>query len=108
MESALDAVRREARTQHARRVERIVLRVGAISGVEPESLRFAFDALARDTIAAGARLDIECVPARVHCRSCAQDFTAGRGYIFRCPRCGDFSGEVREGRELELSRIEFT
>lgn len=108
MESALDAVRREAQAQHAQRVERIVLRVGAISGVEPESLRFAFDALARDTIAAGARLDIENVPARVHCRSCAEDFVAARGFIFRCPRCGDFSGEVRAGRELELSRIEFT
>jgi hydrogenase nickel incorporation protein HypA/HybF len=108
MESALDAVRREARTQRACRVERIVLRVGAISGVEPESLRFAFDALARDTIAADARLDIECVPARVHCRACARDFTARRGYLFRCPLCGDLSGEIRAGRELELSRIEFT
>lgn len=108
MESALDAVRREARAHHARHVERIVLRIGAISGVEPEALRFAFDALIPGTIARDARLDIESVPARVHCRSCAKDFVAERGFIFRCPGCGDFSSEVREGRELELSRIEFT
>ena len=36
------------------------------------------------------------------------DFGVNSGFIFSCPRCGRLSGEVRQGRELELTRIEMT
>ena len=41
MESTLDAVMKAARENGARRVHRIVLRVGALSGAEPAALREA-------------------------------------------------------------------
>jgi hydrogenase nickel incorporation protein HypA/HybF len=107
MESALDAVGREAAKHGATRVSRIVLRIGAIAGVDQESLRFAYEALAPTSIAAGAALEIESVAARAHCRACAKDFSAGPGHIFRCPLCGDYSGDIRAGRELGIARLEF-
>lgn len=109
IESALEVVLRHVTEQHAQRVERIVLRIGALAGVEPTALQFAFDAVSRGTPADGAALEIESVAAAVYCAGCAREFTAERGsFIFRCPTCGDFCGEVRRGRELELSRIEMT
>jgi hydrogenase nickel incorporation protein HypA/HybF len=108
MESALAIVGREARTHGAARVERVTLRVGAISGAEPEALRFAFEALSPGTIAAGAELVIEIVPARAHCAECNADFTIESGFLFECPKCRAFSGDVRSGRELDLSRLEFS
>ena len=109
MESALQIVLRHAAEQHARRVDRIVLRIGALAGVEPEALRFAFDAVTRGTPADGAALDIEPVAAAVYCPACVREFEAPAGsYIFACPACGALCGEVRRGRELELSRIEMT
>jgi hydrogenase nickel incorporation protein HypA/HybF len=107
MESALDAVRREAAAHGATSVTRIVLRIGAISGVEPDALRFAFEAVSPDTLAAGARLEIETIPARAHCGACQREFVIEQGFIFTCPNCGAFSGDVRSGRELELARLEF-
>lgn len=108
MESALEAALREASSHGARRVHRIVLRIGALSGVEGESLRFAFDVVTRDTIAAEAVLVIDEVPALAHCAACDADFGIAAGFIFSCPRCGMFSGDVRQGRELELSRVEMS
>jgi len=108
MEAALGAVLSQARSRGAQRVHRIVLRIGALSGVDADSLRFAFDAIAAGTIAAEAELEIRDVPAVAHCASCAKDFTAVSGAIFSCPRCRRLSGEVRQGRELELSRIEMS
>ena len=35
-------------------------------------------------------------------------FPADRGGICLCPHCGALSGDLRQGRELELQRIEFT
>src|SRR5512137_1620012 len=108
MEGAMDLVRRYAGEQGATRVHVIALRIGALSGVEPEALRFAFDVVTHGTLAEGATLEIEPVPARVHCRACALDFEVERGFIFECPHCGELSGDVRQGRELELSRLEMS
>jgi hydrogenase nickel incorporation protein HypA/HybF len=108
MESALAIVGREAGAHGATRVERVTLRVGAISGAEPEALRFAFEALSTGTVAAGAELIIEVVPARAHCADCDRDFTIESGFLFECPVCRAFSGEVRSGRELDLARLEFS
>lgn len=108
MESALAIVGREAGAHGASRVTRVVLRVGAISGVEPDALRFAFDALSPGTVAGGAELVIEIVPAQAHCAGCGRDFTVDGGYLFECPECRAFSGDVRSGRELELARLEFS
>jgi hydrogenase nickel incorporation protein HypA/HybF len=108
MESTLATVRREALARGAAHVDRIVLRIGVLAGVEPEALRFAFAACSPGTLAEGAELAIETVPALAHCAGCGRDFAAGLGHICRCPACGDFSGDLRSGRELELRRIEFT
>ena len=108
MESALETVERQAREHGAQRIHRIVLRIGSLSGVDVDSLRFAFDAVASSTLAAGAELGIEQVAARAYCKSCDADFAPGTGWIFTCPRCGNLSSDVCQGRELELARIEMS
>lgn len=108
MESTLEVVLRQAAQHRASRVHRIVLRIGALSGVESESLRFAFDTVTRDSIAAGSELSIETVPARAYCSTCQKDFGVEHGFIFTCPDCNQLSGELRQGRELELIRLEMT
>jgi hydrogenase nickel incorporation protein HypA/HybF len=108
MQSALASVLAQAHAHHARRVHRIVLRIGALSGVEPDALRFAFDVVAQDTPVAHATLDIDAVPGRAHCAACDADFGVSGGAIFECPTCRRLSGDLRQGRELELSRIEMS
>ena len=107
MQSALDAIRRVAEEHHATRVTRIVLRVGTLAGVDADALRFAYEALAPGSFAAGATLEIESVAARARCAACATEFTVDGGFICRCPRCGDYSGDLRAGRELGIARLEF-
>lgn len=108
MTSAMDAVLQQARLRGAQRVHRIVLRIGALSGVEPEALRFAFDVVTRDTPAEGSTLEIDAVPVRAYCIACAAEFTSEADFVFSCPRCGQFSGDLRQGRELELAQIEMS
>ncbi len=104
----MDAVLEQARARGATRVHRIVLRIGALSGVEPEALRFAFDVVTRKTMASEASLEVEPVPARAYCAACASEFEADGSVILSCPRCGNFSGDIRQGRELELAQIEMS
>ncbi|MCX6955892.1 MAG: hydrogenase maturation nickel metallochaperone HypA [Verrucomicrobia bacterium] len=108
MTSAMETVLEQAQAHGARRVHRIVLRIGVLAGVDPASLRFAFEVVTRDTIAADADLDVDAVPASAYCAKCAKEFGVDHGYIVSCPRCGQLSGDLRRGRELELSRIEMS
>lgn len=107
-ESALAAVLAQARQHGATCVHRIVLRIGALSGVEVDSVRFAFDAISRGTIAENASLEILEEPIGVFCGHCRSLFSASHAAIFSCPRCARLSSDVRRGRELELTQIEMS
>ena len=81
------------------------VRVGPLSGIVVDSLRFAFEALSPGTPAEGARLDIEETVPQFHCPRCGADFSAPVGR-YACPACGAADGELRSGNELELTTIE--
>jgi hydrogenase nickel incorporation protein HypA/HybF len=107
MESALATARQKTHAAGATRIHRLKLRVGRLSGVVPEALRFAFDSLKQASPAAGAELEIEEVAAACWCADCAAEFeTVSLSY--ECPRCHQLSGDLRRGRELELASLEIS
>ena len=57
------------------RVLSVAVKVGELSAVETESLRFCFDFLTKGTLAEGARLEIERVQVTCHCQQCGSNFT---------------------------------
>lgn len=95
----------EARARGAQRVAALRLRVGALSGVVPEALEFAFDLVTAGTPAAGARLEVERVAARWRCPRCRAEYESMDVWS-ACPRCENAPGELLQGRELELVSIE--
>ncbi len=93
------------RSRGAGRVHAIRLRIGAMSGVVPEALQFAFDLACRGTPAEGAALEIEAVPAVCWCAACAAEFACD-DFLGECPRCHAVSAELRRGTEMELAAVE--
>lgn len=94
-----------AQAAGAGRITGLRLRVGALSGAAPDAMRFAWDVVSRDTIAEGARLEIEPVPAAVWCATCRAEFECA-DFLDECPRCHNVSGELRRGRELDIASVE--
>ena len=107
MQSALELAEKNTRAAGATQIHRLRLRVGALSGVVPEALRFAFDGLKDRTLAANAEFEIELVPAVGWCPACAAEFEA-RDLHYECPRCHQPSGQLRRGREMELASLEIS
>ncbi len=107
MARVLEIAARHAEEAGAGRIRLIALRVGALSGVEKESLRFAFEALKPGTPAREAELLIEEVPLRGSCEACNIEFAADGLYgIALCPSCGEPVAAVAAGEELEISYLE--
>ena len=84
-ESALEVALAQATAAGATRVLRMVIRVGALSGVDPEALRFAFTAILPGTPAEGAAVQIDSVAAVAYCPDCRQDFVPDTRPLLRMP-----------------------
>jgi hydrogenase nickel incorporation protein HypA/HybF len=94
-----------AQASAAQHVTGLRLRVGTLSGAVPEAMQFAWDVVCRDTIAEGAWLEIETVPAACWCTTCKTEFACG-DFLGECPICHNVSGDLRRGRELEIATVE--
>ena len=102
--SMLEAVRAES-ARHNAHVLALGVKIGELSGVDSESLRFCFEALVQDTDPAPLTVQIERLPWRHRCRQCARDF-AVQEYRTECPQCGSADTEMAGGQELEFAYME--
>lgn len=105
--SLLDQVKRLARDHGAERVERIVLRIGPLSGVEAPLLRHAYPLAAAGTIAADAELEFEPAPVRVHCIDCGDETEAAANRLL-CTSCGSHHTRLTSGDEMLLASLEMS
>jgi len=103
--SLLDQVERIAREHGADRVERILLRIGPLSGVEAPLLANAYPLAAAGTIAEHATLDIEPAPIRVKCTVCGAETETEPNRLI-CGACGDWHTRLVSGDEMLLANLE--
>ncbi len=96
-----------ARREHAQHVDLIRLRIGPLSGVEPELLQQAFGIARAGTIAAEAVLDIQTLPVRIRCTRCGTETEASPNRLL-CGQCGDYRTQLLSGDELLLASVELT
>src|SRR5262245_5753378 len=80
------------------RVHSVRIRVGALSGVVPESLEFCFGLCIQGTPLAGSRLVIEAQPVVVFCPRCLESRELEDPSRFRCPVCATPTPELIHGR----------
>ena len=88
------------------RVTAVYLRLGALSGVVKEALLSSFEMACADTPLQGARLVVEEVPVVVYCPDCAEERMLDSVQLFCCASCGRPTGDVRQGKELEVVALE--
>lgn len=103
---ATEAIQADA-NEVAVKVSEVHLRLGQLAGVVKESLHFCYDIATEGTVLAGSRLVIEELPIVVFCGECHREFELPSIQRFRCPQCDKPSGDIRQGRELELTSIHF-
>ncbi|MEU7319073.1 hydrogenase maturation nickel metallochaperone HypA [Streptomyces griseoviridis] len=96
-QSIVDAVCERA---DGRPVRTVRIRVGMLTAVVPDSMRFCFDLTTAGTVAEGAQLEIDQPPGTAHCRACEKDF-ALPDLVLLCP-CGSADVAITSGQELQI------
>jgi hydrogenase nickel incorporation protein HypA/HybF len=87
-----------------RRVTRVTLEVGQLSGVMASAIAFCFDAVAQGTPLDGAALDIREIEGRARCTHCNTEFPTPTLYT-PCP-CGSRETVRLAGEELMIKTLE--
>lgn len=104
-EAVVRIVLEHARAAGAERIVAIRLEIGQFSHVEPDAMRFCFDAVTAGTPVAGARLEIARVPGRAWCHDCAAEVAIPH-LGAECPVCGGGRLRVSEGDDLRVKEME--
>lgn len=103
-EGVLQIIEDHRRTHGFARVTAIYLEIGQLAGVETEALRFAFDVVARGSIAEGARLEIDALPGQGWCLQCSLAVALPALYD-ACPQCGSFQVQPIGGTEMRVKEL---
>ena len=105
VQSLISIVCNKADENNLKKINKISLRIGEFSGVFEDSIRFAYKAISKDTIAEGAELIIEKVYATAKCDHCDIEFKISH-FNKLCPKCQSFSNNILSGYELNINTIE--
>lgn len=103
--SILDTMASVASLATGERYGVVRLRVGEISGIEPDALDFGLTVLATERGWSGIDFQVERTPLRRRCPCCDMDFAVGDADP-DCPRCGNPKTLLSGGNELELLSID--
>lgn len=104
-EGVLQILEDNAKSQGFRRVITVWLEIGGLSGVEPEAMKFCFDAVSRGTLADHARLEIVETPGQAWCMLCSKNVQVKQRFD-ECPECGSYQLQVVGGDEMRIKELE--
>ncbi len=107
MQSVVELVKDSAVQNNIARVKKVKLVVGKMSMALPDSLQFAFEAIAAtENLLQGAVLEIESTDVLVECQECQIITRIDDGCSFICSNCASTRVEIIQGRELHLDYYE--
>jgi len=104
-EDVVRLIGEQAKQHRFSNVRTVRLEIGRLSCVEPSALRFAFDAVARQTVCDGARLEIHEIDGQGWCDRCGKSVPVSQRFD-ACPDCGHYPLKITAGEEMRIGELE--
>ena len=104
-QSILDIVNQHLPVGNTTHVKSIKVKIGKLSNVLPDSLRFCFEAITKDSDFENTQLILNIIPITIKCNDCTK-LTENNDYVFSCPSCDSNNINVTAGNDLNIEEIE--
>lgn len=101
----LEMCEKNAKENKAKKITKVEVKIGKLSGVEPHLLETAFDTFKEETVCDGAEFIVHLQEIVVRCQSCQSESTLLENE-FVCPKCHSTDLTVIDGEEMYLMRLE--
>ena len=105
VQSLLESCEEHARQNEASKVTKVVVKIGVLSGVEPDLLKTAFDTFKEQTICHDANFLINIQKIEIFCHKCNTKSTLEK-HEFSCPKCESVDIRITDGEDMYLMSLE--
>ncbi|GAB6044465.1 hydrogenase maturation nickel metallochaperone HypA [Caminibacter profundus] len=105
VDSLLKLAEEHAIKNGANKVTKIEIKIGILSGVEPELLKTAFDTFKEGTMCEHADFIMRIQPVVIKCKDCNKEDTLNKDE-YLCPNCGSVNIEIIDGEDMYLMSLE--
>jgi len=105
VQSLIDSCEENAKSNNATKVTKVVVKIGVMSGVEPDLLQTAFDTFKEETICHNAQFIINIQKVKILCNEC-QTTSELEKNEYCCPKCKSTQLDILDGEEMYLMQLE--
>jgi hydrogenase nickel incorporation protein HypA/HybF len=105
VQSLLDSCEEHAKQNDSTNVTKVVVKIGVLSGVEPDLLQTAFDTFKEKTVCENAEFIINHQKVVIECMDCNTTSTLEKNEFF-CPKCQSNMVKVIDGEDMYLMSLE--
>ncbi len=89
----------------ARKITKVITKIGVMSGVETHLLQVAFDTFKEKTVCDGAEFVINVQKLKLRCNDCEAEFEIDEHH-YRCRECESLDVRVIDGEDMYLMTLE--
>ena len=105
VQSLLESCEEHALQNDAKEVTKVIVKIGVLSGVEPDLLQTAFDTFKEQTVCHNAQFIINHQKIVIECFDCNTTSTLEK-HEFSCPSCQSVNIKVIDGEDMFLMSLE--
>ena len=105
VQSLLDSCEENARKNNSTKVTKVVVKIGVMSGVEPDLLQTAFDTFKDGTMCQDCEFIINIQPIVIKCHKCSIESILSKNE-YACPKCQSIELDVIDGEDMYLMQLE--
>ncbi|MGI1670332.1 MAG: hydrogenase maturation nickel metallochaperone HypA [Neptuniibacter sp.] len=104
-EGIIQVLEEQAQAQQYIRVKTVWLEIGPLAMIETEALLFCFEAVTKNSLAEGAKLNIIKIPGEAFCMQCLKTVPVEKRYD-SCNQCGSHQLQITQGEEMRIKELE--
>lgn len=105
VQSLIESCEEYVKQNDASKVTKVVVKIGVLSGVEPELLDTAFNTFKEKTVCDGCEFIMNIQQIQIHCKNCDTKSTLDK-HEFLCPACKSTHINVEDGEDMILMSLE--
>ncbi|MEO0254633.1 MAG: hydrogenase maturation nickel metallochaperone HypA [candidate division WOR-3 bacterium] len=100
----IELLREQKKEKKAKKILKVELDFGKLSGAEPVLFEEAFEILKKETEFKETELKINLIEPEIKCLKCGKTFNTPY-FPFLCPFCENFGGEIIKGDKIFIKSL---
>ena len=105
VQALIDQCEEVAAKNNVTSINKVVTKIGMMSGIDTHLLKIAFDTFKEGTLCAKAELELNIQKLKLECKDCGNIFEVDEVH-YSCVKCESLSVKVLDGEDMYLMSLE--